>query len=54
MFSEREATVIVTRVIQDDPNKGLLQGKAVQPSHILETFMDWKLYGHIVAAFLSM
>lgn len=54
MFSEREATIIVTRVIRDDPDKGLLHGKAVQPSDILDTFSDWRLYGHIVAAFLSM
>ena len=54
MFSDREATIIVTRVIRDDSNKGLLQSTAVQPSDVLETFADWKLYGHIVAAFLSM
>lgn len=54
MFSDREATIIVTRVFRDDPEKGLRQGKLVRPSHILETFMDWKLYGHIVSAFLSM
>lgn len=54
MFSVREGTIIVTRVIRDDPDKGLLQSKAVQASDILDTFTDWKLYGHIVAAFLSM
>lgn len=54
MFSDREATIIVTRVVRDDPDKGLLQNKAVQPRDILAAFGDWKLYGHIVSAFLSM
>lgn len=44
----------MTRVINDDPTKALRYGKPVLPSHILETFMDWRLYGHLVAAMLSM
>lgn len=54
IFTDREATILITRVMNDDPAKGLRYGKPVLPSHILETFMDWRLYGHIVAAFLSM
>jgi hypothetical protein len=26
----------------------------VLPAHIIETFTDWRLYGHLVVAFLSM
>lgn len=44
----------MTRVIRNDPTKALRYGKPVLPKHILETFADWRLYGHIVAAFLSM
>ena len=44
----------MTRVIRNDPSKALRYGQPVLPSHILETFADWKLYGHIVSAFLTM
>ncbi|KAJ9630375.1 hypothetical protein H2204_008440 [Knufia peltigerae] len=53
-FTEREASILVTRVIRNDPTKALRYGKPVLPRHILETFMDWRLYGHLVGAFLSM
>jgi len=54
IFTEREASIVVTRVIRNDPTKALRYGKPVLPSHILATFKDWRLYGHLVAAFLSM
>ncbi|KAI9150574.1 hypothetical protein HJFPF1_10348 [Paramyrothecium foliicola] len=54
IFTEKEASILVTRVIRNDPTKAFRQGKPVLPSHILETFADWRLYGHLVAALLSM
>lgn len=54
MLSDRQASIIVTRVIRNDPQKASRHGKPVLPKHILETFMDWRLYGHILSAFLSM
>lgn len=54
LFTPREASILVTRVICNDPTKALRYGKPVLPSHILETFSDWRLYGHLVAALLSM
>ncbi|KAH8430748.1 uncharacterized protein LDX57_008411 [Aspergillus melleus] len=54
MFTPREATILTTRVINNDPTKAYRQKKRVSPSDILETFLDWRLYGHIIAAFLSM
>ncbi|GAM33579.1 tartrate transporter [Talaromyces pinophilus] len=54
IFTPREASILTTRVIKDDPTKGLRYGKPVLLAHILETFADWRLYGHLVAAFLSM
>ncbi|KAK7885086.1 hypothetical protein LTR67_010791 [Exophiala xenobiotica] len=54
LFTERQASILVTRVIRNDPTKALRYGKPVLPSHILETFMDWRIYGHLVGAFLSM
>lgn len=54
LFSERQGTIIVTRVLRNDPSKALRYGKPVLPSHIIETFTDWKLYGHIVSGFLTM
>ncbi|EFY94802.2 Major facilitator superfamily domain, general substrate transporter [Metarhizium robertsii ARSEF 23] len=54
MFTEREASILVTRVMRNDATKALAWGKPVQPSHVWQTFMDWRLYGHLVAALLSM
>ncbi|KAM3505050.1 hypothetical protein MY10362_003193 [Beauveria mimosiformis] len=54
MFNQREASIIVTRVIANDPSKALQYGKPVLPSHIWDTFSDWRLYGHLIAALLSM
>lgn len=54
LFTKRQAAILVTRVLRNDPTKALRYGKPVQPSHIVETFMDWKLYGHVLSAFLSM
>jgi hypothetical protein len=52
-FTEREATIIVTRVIRNDPTKAHRYRKPMTMSHIAATFRDWRLYGHLVAA-LSM
>ncbi|KAL6351909.1 hypothetical protein LRP88_14721 [Fusarium phalaenopsidis] len=54
LIGKGQASILVTRVIRNDPTKALRYGKPVLPSHILETFMDWRLYGHLVAALLSM
>lgn len=54
IFTPRQGSIIATRAIRNDPTKGLRYGKPVLPKHILETFSDWRLYGHIIAAFLSM
>ncbi|CAH0036161.1 unnamed protein product [Clonostachys rhizophaga] len=54
IFAEREASIIVTRVIRNDPTKALRYGQPVLLSHIAETLADWRLYGHLVAGLLSM
>lgn len=54
IFTPRQGAILATRVIRNDPSKALRYGKPVLPRHILETFSDWRLYGHIVPAFLSM
>ncbi|PWI65691.1 hypothetical protein PCL_06896 [Purpureocillium lilacinum] len=54
LFSDHEASIIVTRVIRNDTSKAHRYRKPVLPSHIVETFTDWRLYGHLVAALLSM
>ncbi|RBQ79037.1 hypothetical protein FVER53590_03633 [Fusarium verticillioides] len=54
IFTEREASIIVTRVIRNDPTKALRFGQPVLLSHIVDTFTDWRLYGHLVAGLLSM
>lgn len=54
LFTPRQGSILVTRVMRNDPTKALRYGKPLLPSHIVETFMDWRLYGHLVAALLSM
>jgi MFS family permease len=54
LFTPRQGSILATRVIRNDPTKALRYGKPVLPKHFLETFADWRLYGHIVPAFLSM
>jgi hypothetical protein len=54
LFTPRQSSIIITRVMRNDPSKALRYGKPVLPSHILQTFGDWRLYGHILSAFLSM
>ncbi|PLB52113.1 MFS general substrate transporter [Aspergillus steynii IBT 23096] len=54
MFTPREASILTTRVINNDPTKAYRRKKRVSVSDILETSQDWRVYGHIVAAFLSM
>jgi hypothetical protein len=49
-----EATIILDRVIRDDPSKADTHKRPVLTSHILETFADWRIYGHLVAGLLSM
>lgn len=53
-FSDDQAAILTTRVLRDDPTKSLKYGKPVLLSHVLDTFKDWRLYGHIIAGFLSM
>jgi hypothetical protein len=53
-FKGDEASIIMERVIRDDPSKADTHKRRVLPSHILETFADWRLYGHLVAGLLSM
>ncbi|KAK6070319.1 major facilitator superfamily transporter [Seiridium cupressi] len=54
IFTDREASILVTRVIHNDPTKNFHSRQSVQFSHIVEAFTDWRLYGHLVAAFLCM
>jgi hypothetical protein len=54
IFEDDEAVIIVDRVTRDDPSKTDTHKRQVLPSHILETFADWRIYGHLIAGLLSM
>lgn len=54
VFTDRQASIIVTRVLRNDPSKAIQNKEVVKVRHVVETFADWRLYGHIVAALLSM
>ena len=54
VFTPREASILTTRTLREDPLKANGYHSAVKLDDIKDTFLDWKVYGHIVAAFLSM
>ncbi|PYH77023.1 MFS general substrate transporter [Aspergillus uvarum CBS 121591] len=59
IFTIREASILVTRVLNDDRTKaqqaqGRHQRRTITLSDVHSTFTDWRLYGHLIAAFLSM
>ncbi|GAB7335704.1 hypothetical protein MBLNU13_g08007t3 [Cladosporium sp. NU13] len=54
IFNRDEAMIIVDRVTRDDPSKADTHKRRVLPSHMFETFADWRIYGHLVAGLLSM
>lgn len=54
VFNDQQASILVTRVIRDDPQKVLDNKKTVKQRDFVGTFTDWRLYGHLIAAFLSM
>lgn len=42
------------RVVRDDPSKFRGYHSAIKLVDIKDTFLDWRVYGHVVTAFLSM
>ncbi|KAI9743995.1 MAG: hypothetical protein M1818_002729 [Claussenomyces sp. TS43310] len=54
VFTQREASILVTRAIRDDIGKGRTHNTSIKFSDLKDTFLNWKIYGHITSAFLSM
>jgi hypothetical protein len=54
VFSPREIEILTTRALREDPEKANGYHSVVKIKDIKDTFADWRVYGHIVAAFLSM
>lgn len=42
------------RALRDDPSKAQGYHSNVTLLDIKDTFLDWRIYGHVVTAFLSM
>ncbi|RSH94212.1 hypothetical protein EHS25_004015 [Saitozyma podzolica] len=53
IMSSREAEILAARAIRDDPKKAFPRGTKVALADVLDTFKDWRLYGHCAAALLS-
>lgn len=49
----RDAQVLAARILADDPNKAFGRGDKITLVDIKDTFVDWRLWGHCAAAFLS-
>jgi len=54
VFSSREIEILTTRSLREDPEKANGYHSVVKFKDIKDTFADWRVYGHIVTAFLSM
>ncbi|WRT63477.1 uncharacterized protein IL334_000382 [Kwoniella shivajii] len=53
ILNSRDAEILSARLITDDPKKAIVHGERVKYVDIKDTFLDWRLYGHCIAAFLS-
>ena len=53
VMTRRDAAILTSRALREDPQKAFSRGTAVSMVDIRDTFFDWRLYGHCVSAFLS-
>ncbi|KAK8845317.1 hypothetical protein IAR55_006030 [Kwoniella newhampshirensis] len=53
ILNERDAAILSARVLLDDPKKEFVRGSRIQFVDVKDTLLDWRLYGHCCAAFLS-
>ncbi|WVR03306.1 hypothetical protein IAU60_000297 [Kwoniella sp. DSM 27419] len=53
VLNQRDAEILSSRLTGGDTSHGSGIGSRVKLSDIKDTFLDWRLYGHCVAAFLS-
>ncbi|KAF4624572.1 hypothetical protein G7Y89_g13596 [Cudoniella acicularis] len=54
VFTPRQASILTMRTLREDPSKARGYHAAVSAQDIKDTFLDWRVYGHIITAFLSM
>ncbi|ODO01805.1 tartrate transporter [Cryptococcus wingfieldii CBS 7118] len=53
ILSSRDAEILSARLLSDDSTKALGRGEKVTFGDIKDTCLDWRLWGHCAAAFLS-
>ncbi|OWZ56088.1 tartrate transporter [Cryptococcus neoformans 125.91] len=53
VLNSRDAQVLSARILADDPKKAFGRGSKITLVDIKDTFVDWRLWGHCAAAFLS-
>lgn len=54
LFTSRDRAILVHRVLADDKSKETVGRTWVQWTDIVDTFRDWRIYGHCASAFVSM
>ena len=52
-LSRRDIQILADRVLQDDPQKLYIHGDRISFADVKDTFLDWRLWGHCISAFLS-
>ena len=54
LFTKRDLDIILHRSLQDDDTKITKKGHWVEWRDIVDTFSDWRIYGHCGSALVSM
>lgn len=53
VYTSREADALAHVLAKDDPRKPSRKTEKLRLIDLRDTVIDWRLYGHIVSAFLS-
>lgn len=53
VLNSRDAQILASRILADDPKKAFSRDAKITVVDIKDTLVDWRLWGHCAAAFLS-
>lgn len=54
LFTKEDVQILLESVLQDDETKSTARHTWVQWRDIVDTFKDWRIYGHCASALVSM
>lgn len=53
VLNSRDAQILASRILADDPKKAFSRDAKITVVDVKDTLVDWRLWGHCAAAFLS-